>query len=156
ERDLLLAPAARGPAAAPLAAHRPAAADGPELPRRLAPRASARRSLPAGRGSRPARRSDALHGAARGLPGSAGPSQRPGRPRGGLARGRTQPNGDRRADRILRQHLGAAWRSLGAFVPRAARPGARDLAGRLAAPGRSVREAGPGAGSGEEPRPRAL
>ena len=69
---------------------------------------------------------------------------------------RPQPGGDRGADRVLRQHAGAARRPGGRpVVPRAARPGARDGAGRLRAPGRAVREAGRGAGAGAEPRARA-
>jgi len=156
ERDLLLAPAARGPAAAPRAAHRPAAPGDAELPRRRAAGAPARRAHPAGRGLCPARGGDAVHGAARRLPGAAGPAQRAGRSRGGLTRCRTQPAGDRGADRVLRQHPGAArrpvWRpARRALVPRAARPGARNRARRLSAPGSALREAGRGAGAGEEP-----
>ncbi len=156
-RDRLLAAAARRPAAAPGAAHRPAAAGGAELPRRHAAGAAAGRAHPAGRGPGPARGGDALHGAARRLPGPAGALQRTGRPRGGHPRRRTQPDRDRRADRVLRQHPGAARRSGGSsHLPRAARPGTRDRAGRLSAPGRAVRKAGRGARAGEEPRPGAF
>ena len=62
------------------------------------------------RGAGPARGRDAVHDAARRLPGPARPLQRPGRPRGRHARRRPHPGGDRRADRLLRQHAGAARR----------------------------------------------
>ena len=62
--------------------------------------------------------------------------------------------GDRGADRLLRQHPGAARRTCRAI--RAFREllgaGARDGAGRLRAPGPAVRAAGRGAGAGAEPR----
>ncbi len=112
QRDRLLARAARRTAAAPGAAHRPAAAGGAELPGRGAAGAAAGRAHPADGGPRPARGRDALHGAAGRLPGAAGTLQRTGRPRGGLARRRPQPGGDRRIDRVLRQHPGPARRSV--------------------------------------------
>ena len=106
--------AARGPAAAPGAAHRPAAARGAELPRRLAAGAAAGRAHPAaGRLSR--RREGAtlfmmlLAGFQALLARYSGQDD--------LAVGspdrRPQPGGDRGADRVLRQHPGAARRPVG-------------------------------------------
>ena len=71
------------------------------------------------------------------------------------ARRRPQPRGDRGADRLLRQHPGAARRP-----PRRARSSAaagagapRDGPGRLRPPGPAVREAGGGAAAAARPRP---
>ena len=63
------------------------------------------------------------------------------------------PAGARRADRLLRQHPGAAGRGLAGdpeLSPRCWR-GARDGARRLRAPGPAVREAGRGAAAGARP-----
>ncbi len=87
--------------------------------------AAAGRAHPAGRGARPARGSDAIHGAAGRLPGPAGALQRPGRPRGGHPGRRAQPAGGRGADRVLRQHPGAARR------PCRRTPTFRELLGRV-------------------------
>ncbi len=114
---------------------------------------------PAGRAGRPrpARGRDALHG--RSWPRFQALLLRvtaAGRPGGRLAGRRPQPGGDRGADRLLRQHPGAA-RLAGrrARFPRAARPGARGGARRLRPPGPAVRAAGRGAAPRAEPRPHA-
>ncbi|OEZ49230.1 hypothetical protein DUGA6_62990 [Duganella sp. HH105] len=67
-----------------------------------------------------------------------------------------QPRGDGRADRLLRQHAGAAhagrwWRGL----PAAARPGAGEHARCVRAPGRAVRAAGGSAQAGTPCEPFA-
>ena len=93
----LLAAAARRPAAACSSSRRPAAPGGPDLPRRHAA-ASGCRPVSPRRWRRPSAGggSDALHGAARRLPGAAARYSRPGRPGGGHADRRPQPGGDRR------------------------------------------------------------
>ena len=93
------------------AADRPAAAGGADLSRAAAHRVHDwRRAQPAGfeRSGRAAGR-DAVHDAAGGLPGAAVPLHGPGRTSSSARRSanRDAP-GDRRADRVLRQHAGAA------------------------------------------------
>ena len=131
-----------------LPADRPRAA-GAELPRRR----PGRPGLPAELVARAAalarrQRRDAVHGAAGGLRRCCSTALR-----GqadlvvGLADRQPRPARDRGADRLLRQHPGAARRprrATRAFA-RAAGAGARDGARRLRAPGPAVREAGRGA-----------
>ncbi len=65
--------------------------------------------------------------------------------------------GDGGADRLLREHAGAAHRPVGrARVPGAAGAGAGDDAGGVPAPGDPLREAGGGDRPGAEPEPHAL
>ena len=64
-------------------------------------------------GARAARERHAVHGAAGGLQGAADALLRPARCGGGFAGGRTQSHRARGADRLLRQHAGAAQRSVG-------------------------------------------
>ena len=74
---------------------------------------------------------------------------------GRLADRQPQPRRDRAADRLLRQHPGAARRPRRRpDLPRAARPRARDHAGRLRPPGPALRAAGRGAAAGAAPRPQ--
>ena len=146
--------AARGPAAAPGAAHRPAAARGAELPRRLAAGAAAGRAHPAGCEAL-ARREGAtlfmvlLAGFQALLARYSGQEDLAvGSPVAGRNRVEIEGLiGFFVNTLVLRGDLTGD-----AVVPRAARPGARDRAGRLHAPGRAVRKAGRGAGAGEEPR----
>ena len=95
-----------------------------------------------------ARRRDAVHDAARGVPGAAVPVQRAGRHRGGRADCRPHAPGARGADRLLRQHAGAARRPVGrSEVHGVSGAGARAGAGGVRAPGPAVREARRGAAS---------
>ncbi len=72
----------------------------------------------------------------------------------GVADRRPQPGGDRAADRLLRQHPGAALRRRGGRrLPRPGRAHPRDGARRRRPPGRAVREAGRGAGARAQPQP---
>src|SRR6185369_5021489 len=66
-------------------------------------------------------------------------------------------DGDRGTDRVLRQHVGDAWKfEWRSFVPRASRADLGDRAGGVYTPGGAIREAGRGAGAGEEPGPLVL
>ena len=87
----------------------------PELPRARQRAVRRRPEACAGplRSSRPARGRDALHGAARRPSGSCWRATRAGRPGGRHADRRPQPAWRRRADRLLRQHAGAATDLLG-------------------------------------------
>ena len=132
-------PTGRGPRCGPAAAH-------------VAGGAAAASLAAALRGARPARGGDAVHDPAGRLPGAAGALHRAGRRRGRHADRRPQPAGDRGADRLLRQHPGAARRL-------SRRPGrsasccggcARRRSGRLRAPGPAVRAAGGGAAAGAQ------
>ena len=74
------------------------------------------------------------------------------RPRHRHADRQPQPRGDRGADRLLRQHPGAArGPGRGARLPRPAAPGARDHPRGLRPPGPAVREAGRRAAAGARP-----
>ena len=108
--------------------------------------------LPRLRGAGTRRGGHAVHGAAGRLPGAAGKY-------GGSddvvvgspIAGRTRAGG-RGADRLLRQHAGAAHRPFRRPVlPRGAAAGARGDAGRVRAPGRAVRAAGGRAAAGAQP-----
>ena len=77
-----------------------------------------------------------------------------GGPAAGHPLGRSRPARDRAAARLLRQHAGAASRSLGRpLLPPAARPGARGGALGPGASGRALRV--PGQGTASRPRPGA-
>ena len=152
----LLAAAARRPAAAPGAAHRPPAPGGAEppaararpvrLPAELT--AAGLRPSPGAQGATP------LHGAPRRLRrrssrATSGQDDVVGRHAGR----RPQPREIEGLIGFFVNTLVAARRPGGiADLPRAARPGARDGARRLCAPGPPVRAAGRGAAPGAEPR----
>ena len=137
------------------AARGPAAAGRAQPPRRPAQRLALPPSLSDGSAAlapRPGR--DAVHGAARRLP---GPPRTADRARSDLrrrhARRQPQPGRDRGADRLLRQHPGAARRPRRA-IPTSRellRAGARGGARRLRPPGPAVRAAGRGAAAGARP-----
>ena len=75
---------------------------------------------------RPPARGDPVHGPPRGVPGPPRPLHRAGGLRGRLAHRQPQPGRDRAADRLLRQHPGAARRpARRSRLPRAAGPRAR-------------------------------
>ncbi len=137
-------------------AERPAAPADPDLPRRhsrpVAPgRRSARR-----RGARRALAGDAFHGLPRRLRRPPRPPRRPGRRRGRLPDRQPHALRGRGADRLLRQHPGAARRlRRRARLRRAARAGAGRRQGGLRAPGPAVREGGRGAAAGARPQPHA-
>ena len=99
-----------------------------------------------------ARGGDAVHDAAGGLAGAAGALLGAVGRGGGLAHRQPDAPGDGGADRLLRQHAGAAH---GAGRrperARAAGAGAGGDAGGVRAPGAAVRAAGGGAGAGAEP-----
>ncbi len=125
-------------------AGRPRGAASPSACPRRRPRALRALARDAGR--------DAVHGAAGRLAGAAGALVRAGRRGGGHAGGGPHAGGAGGADRLLRQHAGAARRPVGRpVVPRAAGPRARGRAGRLRAPGPPLRAAGGGAGPGALP-----
>ncbi len=152
-RDQLLAGGATGAAAEPGPARGQAAAGCPEL------RGSGLPVPPAGGGgggapgARPQPGSDAVHGAARRVPDPARALLRPGRPRRGHADRRPQPRPDRGADRLLRQHPGAAHRlRRQTDHRRPPAPGARDHALGLRPSGPAVRKAGRGPEPGTRPR----
>ena len=117
-------------------------------------------SLSAGGSSRnrhaePPRGCHALHDSARGVPDAAVPLHGPGRHRGRLADRESHARGDRRADRVLRQHArDADGPRRGSDVPRVAAAGARAVARRLRASGRAVREARRGAAARPRPQPQ--
>ena len=125
---------------------------GPPLPIRARRRTRRRRC----RGLARQRGRHALHDAAGRLPGPAPPLHRAGRR---AASARRSPAGRARArgaDRLLRQHPGAAHRPVSASRPSASCcAGARARAGRLRPPGRAVREAGRGAAAGARPAAHA-
>ena len=118
----LLAPAARRRAAAPGAAHRPPAAR--RCPRGAAQRrsfVSRRRSSAGAARPRPARGRDALHECcSRAFPALLARYQRAGRPRASARRSpAARASETEGADRLLRQHAGAARRPLGRRRPSA-------------------------------------
>ena len=81
--------------------------------------------------------------------GAARRAHRAGRPAGGHAHRQPQPRRGRGADRLLRQHPGAARRPLGrSRLPRSPGAGARGGPGRLRPPGPALRAARGGAAAG--------
>ncbi len=151
---LLEGPAARRPRAA--AAHRSSAPRAPELPWREAAVHVA--ACPVGLAAQawPQRGCDAVHDAARGLPGPAAPLHGTGRHRGGVADRRAVPARNRRPDRVLPQHPGVSRRPLRRSGLRgAARTGEGNGLGRLRAPGRAVRKARRGTAAAARSRPLA-
>ena len=142
---------------APRAADRPSAAGGRSPPRRdralrAAGRAGARRSRALAR----RRGRDALHDPARRLHGAPRPLRGAGRRR---RRHRRSPNRTRReiegligffVNTLVLRTISSGDAGLRA----ARRPGARDRARRLRAPGPAVRAAGRGAAAGAEPEPQ--
>ena len=143
-------------AGGPRAADRPAASPRGE-PARGEPGAGGgrRHSRPAGR-ALPAARLDPVHDPALLLRGAPLAPHRPGGPDGGDADRRADPEGDRGADRALRQHPGAARRPRGgARLPGVAGAGAGDGARGLRAPGSAVRASGGGGDAGARPQPSA-
>ncbi len=116
-----------------------------------APRGAARAAARAG----PARGRDAVHDLSGRARGAAAPPFRAGRRGGGNPHRRAHARGDGGADRLLRQHAGAAdGPGRRPVVPGAAGAGAREHAGRLRAPGRPLREAAGGAADPAEPEPQ--
>ncbi len=108
------------------------------------------RVLPPGRG-------DPVHAPARRFRRPARPLLRAGGRAGRLARRQSQPGGDRRTDRLLRQHSGAPGPARrGVLVPECATSGARGGADRLWPPGSPLRDAGGGAAAGTRPLPHPL
>ena len=141
-----------GAAAAAGAAHRPAAAGGAELPRRRRGRCALPAELVRQRSQALGRREGAtlfmmlLAGfqAAAGALSAARTTSRSARPIAGRNRAEIEGLiGFFVNTLVLRGDLSGE-----PTLPRAARPGARDRAGRLRAPGPAVREAGRGAGAG--------
>ena len=99
---------------------------------------------------------DAVHGAARRIPGAAEQVQRQRGRGGGQPHRGTHAQGGGGADRLLRQHAGAAHRPFGrSELPRAAGAGAGGDAGRVRAPGDALRKARGGAEPGALPEPLA-
>ena len=149
---LLEAPAGRRSTTA-RAAHRPSAPGRADVPGSdPGVRASGepgRVAVHAGR----AGRGHTVHDAAGGLPGAPVPVHGRGGHRG---RGRDRQShsaGDRNADRLLRQHAGAAYGPVGqSQLPPARAPGARGLPGGLRPSGPALREARGDAPAGAEPR----
>jgi amino acid adenylation domain-containing protein len=153
---LVLAGAAGGCAGAAGAAHRPSAPRGAVVPGNARRGGAAGRAAGAAAGGGAPRGRHAVHGAAGSLPGAALQVQRDRGHRRGEPDRRAHAPGGGGADRLLRQHPGAAdrsqWRP---GFPRGAAAGARGGAGRLCAPGASLREAGGRAAAGAvfEPLP---
>ena len=148
--------AAAGRPGPPGAAHRPAAAGGADLPRRHAAGDAAARAGRGAAGVEPAGGGDAVHDAAGRLAGAAGALQRPERHRGGGAGGQPHAGGDRGADRLFRQHAGAAGRpGRRPELPRGLGAGAGGGAGGLRPPGRAVRAGGRGGAAAARPQSHA-
>ena len=148
----LVARAARRGTGDPRSPPRPAAAGPRQPPRRERAGRPPGRSEP---GAREARRSagrDPFHGAAHRLRGPPLPGERPGEGGYRLARRQPHPPGERRADRVLRQHPAPARRPGGrSGLGGAFGPGAADGARRLRPPGCPFREAGRGARARAQP-----
>ncbi len=143
--DRLLAGAAGWRPAGVGAAARPPAPAAADLPRRSAPPGAASGARGAAAGPRPGARRHPVHGPAGRVQDPAPALHRPGGPAGGRAHRRPQPQRDRGADRVLRQHPRPAHRSRGRSGLRGAPgPGPRDHGGRLCPPGLALREAGRG------------
>ncbi len=153
---LVLARAASRDASGLGASHRPPAAPVPGDTRRGARHSPAGRALGGTGGARPAGGRDTFHGAPRRLPGAPLPIFGQGRhQRRHPGRG-AQPDRNRKADRIFRQHPGVAGGSFRRPVPSPVpgRPAGGDATG-LSASGSAVREAGRGAPAGTQSQPHA-
>ncbi len=138
----------------PGAAHRPAAPARGEPPRRLPPLPGPRGGHRRAERPQPARGRHPQHDHHRRLGDPPGPVLGAGRLRHGDADRQPQPRGDGGADRLLRQHRGAADGPVGrSHLPRAAAAGARHPAGRRRAPGPPVRPGGGGAAAPARPEP---
>ncbi len=149
---LLLAAAARRRAGLARFADRPPTPGRPLLPRRAGDRLAPPRPLggAGAAGRRP--RGDPVHGPPRRLPDAPRPPQRPGGRAGGVADRQPQPRGDRAADRLLRQHPGAArGPRRRAHLHRAAGPRPALDPGGLRPSGPPLRAAGGGAAPGPPP-----
>ncbi len=155
-RDRLVAGAAGGRSGRARAAHRPSPAAAQDLARRPAPGRAARRPRGPAARDRPALGWDPVHDSPRrprGPLASLLPSRRGA---GGLAHCQPQPGGDRAADRLLRQHPGAAGGRLGQPLFRQpAGAGTRRGHGGLRPSGPAVREGRGGRPAGPRPRPLA-
>ncbi len=146
----LLARAAGGGPGAAGAAGGPSASGCAERPGRR--RVAEPRGRPAARRARPGTRRDLLHGVPRRLPDPPPSLHRPRRDLGRLAGRQPRPAGDRGADRLLREHPGAA-RGPGrrSDLRRAHGAGAGGGALGLRPSGPAVRAPGRGAGLGTRP-----
>ena len=153
-RGLLVAGAARRSAGGDPSAHRPPAGGNAIPPRGALPRPPA---AAGGAGvPRPRAGRDPLHGPPRRFRGPPRAVERRGGSGGGLARRQPQPGGDRRADRLLRQHAPPAHRPRGrAHLHRPPGAGAGGSSRGLCPSGHPLREAGRGPEPLAAPRPHA-
>ena len=145
--------AAGGRARAAGAADGPSPPGGADAPGRDGPGGARRWSCWSGCSALGRRRGrDAVHDAAGRLPGAAVEVRRERGHRRREPDRRTHAPGGGGADRLLRQHAGAAHRPVGrSELPRGAAAGAGGDAGRVRAPGGALRAAGGGAAAGARP-----